>query len=97
MFDGLLRRGVELGAGPSQVVRDRQIDKPRVFGSQTQFYLSHDSSDYRPSGHARKARPPPCWWRTAVRALLVHARPSGLFPHLLVLVLADLLSPLLYD
>jgi hypothetical protein len=29
--------------------------------------------------------------------LLVHARPSRLFPHLLVLMLADLLAPLLYD
>src|SRR5688500_10914431 len=29
--------------------------------------------------------------------LLVHARPSRLFPYLLVLMLADLLTPLLYD
>jgi hypothetical protein len=29
--------------------------------------------------------------------LLVHARPSGLFAHLAVLVLADLLAPLLDD
>src|SRR5688572_3051072 len=43
--------------------------------------------------------PPPRLRRGSGRgvSLLVHARPSRLFPHLLVLMLADLLAPLLYD
>src|SRR5688572_25582204 len=43
----------------------------------------------------RKTAPP--LRRAAISGLLVHPRPSGLFPHLFVLVLADFLTPFLND